>query len=82
MRDEARKTQHETELAGQAMQHGEMRERGAMPMEEQGPEVAGHAQTMAQQPAESGATAEKGRQAGTEAQTQQRGAPAPPEQGI
>ena len=77
MPDEAKKTQHEAERAAQAK-----RERGAMPMEEQGAEVAGHAQTMAQQPTEPGATATQNRRPEAEEQARQREMPLQGEQAI
>jgi hypothetical protein len=83
MRDEAKKTQRETERAAQPMPGGgEMRERGAMPMDDQGSEVAGHAQTMTDQPAERGAMAEQDLQPGTEGRPQQRTVSQQPEQPI
>ena len=77
MRDEAKKTRQEGELAGQA-KHRE----GAMPMEDQGPEVAGHAQTMPNQPMEPGTMGQKDRQPAAEGQAQQRGAPMEGKQAI
>jgi hypothetical protein len=82
MRDEAKKTRQESELAGEAMPRGAMSERGTMPMEDQGPEVAGHAQTMADQPMAPETMGQKGRQPAAEDQAQQRGAPMRNEQAI
>lgn len=83
MRDETKKMQQEAERTGQPTAgEGAMRERGAMPLENQDPEVAGHAQTTGTQPAERGAMAEKDLQPEGEGRAQQRTVSQQPEQPI